>query len=208
MFSQVKKSWVMMCCCSSIQRAARPGRDVARVALLAPAGHGEEVVGVLLVDRRVAGDLHRGQHLRREADESDAQAEGVVDDLAVDRAVRRQPRGRASPAVVHVHRGVEVVLVQLEAGRLGRPVAAVHRADVVRVGRVLHDHLRVHLHPVDHARVRVDRVVVAALELGNARAGATSARRRLGRTTPGPSRTTRRPGRSGCAPPFLQPSFE
>ena len=51
---------------------------VGLVAVVTLGGHHEEVVRELLVDRRVAGDLHRGQHLGREADEADAEAERVV----------------------------------------------------------------------------------------------------------------------------------
>ncbi len=57
--------------------------------------------------------------------------------------------------------------MQFEGGRLCRPVSVMHRGDVVRVSRVLHDHLGVDLDPVEHAGVRVQRVVVPRLQLGD-----------------------------------------
>ncbi|CAG7041751.1 hypothetical protein PICSAR181_01158 [Mycobacterium avium subsp. paratuberculosis] len=66
---------------------------------------------------------------------------------------------------MRVDRRVQVVAGHLErrgGGRIGR---LVHVLDVVGVGGVLDDHLRVHLDPVDHLGVRMQRVVLAGFQL-------------------------------------------
>ncbi len=93
----------------------------------------------------------------------------VVDDLGVDRPVGRQPRLRPAPTEMRVDGGVQVVPRHLERGGIGGVGGLVHVLDVVGVGRVLDDHLRVHFDPVEHPAVRVQRVVLAGFQFGQRR---------------------------------------
>ena len=65
--------------------------------------------------------------------------------------------------------GVQVIAGDLERRRGGGVGGLVHVLHVVRVGGVLDDHLRVHLDPVDHLGVRVQRVVLVGFQLGQHR---------------------------------------
>ena len=150
-----------------LRRAA--GGRVAGVARLADGGLRIEVVGVVLVDRGLSGDLDGGHQFAGEADDSQAQRVVVVNDLGVDRPVGGQPGGRPAAAEMRVDGGVQVVTRHLEGRRGGRVGGLVHVLDVIRVGGVLDDHLRVHLDPVDHLGVRVQRVVLVGFQLGQHR---------------------------------------
>ena len=76
----------------------------------------------------------------------------------------------ASPAAeVGGHRRVQVIAVGVERRGVGGAVGLVDELHVIRVGRVLDDHLRMHLDPVHHPRVRVKRVVLVGFELGKHR---------------------------------------
>ncbi len=64
-----------------------------------------------------------------------------------------------------VDRGVQMVAGHLERRGGGGIGGLVHVLNVVRVGGVLDDHLRVHLDPVEHLGVRVQGVVLVGLQL-------------------------------------------
>ena len=65
--------------------------------------------------------------------------------------------------------GVQVISGHLERGGVRRVGGLVHVLHVIRVGGVLDDHLRVHLDPVEHPTVRVQRVVLVGFQFGQHR---------------------------------------
>ena len=76
---------------------------------------------------------------------------------------------RPAAAEMGADRGVQVVAGHLERRGVGGVGGLVHVLHVVRVGGVLDDHLRVHLDPVEHPGVRVQRVVLVGFQLGQHR---------------------------------------